>query len=810
MPLDRFDRLGADDAGALVLDGDAAANTLDGGADADTLSGRGGADTLNGMDGDDVLYGHSNGAQSAIVSTAVSSGMSIPVGGAFAPGDPGFLYIIEKDTGVIWRVDIATGARTTFLDIPQGEFTRDGERGALGVAFHPDYASNGRFFVYLTDAQGDVSVREYSRAAGSPPTANTTFSVVWEAPHPTFNNHNGGWIGFSPVDGYLYIAVGDGGSGGDPSNNAQNLDSFLGKLLRIDVDNGDDFPGDATRNYHIPATNPFVGVAGLDEIWAYGLRNPFRAGFDPRNGDLYIGDVGQSAREEVDWVPAGDGGFNFGWRIMEGNLPYNPGPPGTPQPGDPSLTNPIYDYPRSVGTVITGGDVYTGAVANFVGQYMFADFGSGRIFTLQVVNGVAVDAVQRNAQITGPAPTSITDFVTDSAGNLYALGYGGTLWLLTPGSGAEDVGDILDGGAGNDTLTGNAGADTLIGGSGFDTANYSVASSGASWVRDASGAWTVTAGVDGVDLTSSVERLHFADRDVYLDPAPQTFSGNGTSDILFQRNDAVVASWEITGAALTSSAVIGSPGAGWTLLSTGDFDGDGRDDILWRRNSDGVVYSWQMNGTAIASAGAITGLGAGWSFLGAGDMNGDGRDDLAWQRSDGLVYVWQMDGRTITSAGVAASLDSSWVFQTLADLNGDGRDDFVWRQGEQTYVWLMNGSAVASAGFTSAQALGAGWDIVGAADTNGDGREDLIWQDDSGLVAIWRMNGATVSSVAFVGSADPNDWAVRNIGDYNGDGRADILWQRDDGAIYVWLLNANGSIQQAGAVAGVGPEWGVI
>jgi Ca2+-binding RTX toxin-like protein len=442
---------------------------LDGTTGDDIVSGLGGADTINGGDGNDFIYGHSAGATGEIMAVRIAQGLSQPVAASAAPGDPGFLYVVEKANGIIHRVDAATGARTTFLDIPNGEFTADSERGVLGIAFHPQYATNGRYFVYLTDSTGDLQVREYHRSS-NPAVSDTSFSIVWETPHPGASNHNGGWIAFSPVDGYLYIATGDGGGAGDTGNNAQNLDSQLGKILRIDINGPDAFPGDANRNYAVPMTNPFVGVAGADEIWAYGVRNPWRNAFDPRDGSLYIADVGQSAREEVSFLTATQGGANLGWRIMEGDIPFNPGPPGTPQPGDPSLVNPIYDYPRSVGTTITGGEVYTGPNAGFVGQYVFADFGTNRLFTLQVANGAAINVADRTSQIVSAtgALTSIVEFVTDNNGALYAIGFGGQIWRLDMGLGAEDVGDVLNGGAGNDHIEGGLGADQLTGGTGND------------------------------------------------------------------------------------------------------------------------------------------------------------------------------------------------------------------------------------------------------------------------------------------------------------------------------------------------------
>lgn len=450
-----------------VLTGDAAANTLTGDESDDTLSGLANADTLSGGPGNDVIYGYAANAAGGITSAVFTSGLSQPVAADSTPADPGFLYVAEKATGIIWRIDEATGARTVFLDIPNTEFLSDGERGVLGVTFHPEYESNGRFYVFLTDTQGDLQVREYTRSP-DPAVANTSFTLIIDIPHRDASNHNGGWIAFSPADGYLYIATGDGGGGGDLQNNAQNLESLLGKLLRIDVD-GDDFPGDATRNYAIPPDNPFAAVSGADEIWAYGLRNPWRNDFDPRTGDLYIADVGQQALEEVDFLAAGDGGLNFGWRIMEGDQPYNPAPPPAPQPGDPSLIDPVYVYGRTIGRSITGGEVYTGANTGFVGQFVFADFITGRLFSLSVSNGQAVDAADRTNEIAGPRPASVVEFVTGSNGVLYAIGIGGAIWRLTPEAGAEDIGDLLSGDAGNDQLFGGAGGDVLYGGSDNDT-----------------------------------------------------------------------------------------------------------------------------------------------------------------------------------------------------------------------------------------------------------------------------------------------------------------------------------------------------
>jgi glucose/arabinose dehydrogenase len=323
----------------------------------------------------------------------VANGLSSPIFATHAPDDRDRLFIVERGSpfnstnasASIRILDLNTGqlAPTPFLTIPG--LNNQGEGGLLGMAFHPDYANNGKFYVYATanDSIGGTPfssyIREYT-VSGNPNVANTTFNPIltWAQPQ---SNHNAGWIGFSPNDEYLYISSGDGGGGNDNGTghtagigNAQDItNNLLGKMLRIDV-GGDDFPADANRNYAIPATNPFVDATGDDEIWAYGLRNPFRNSFDRLTGDLWIGDVGQSAREEIDFQAAdSSGGANYGWRLREGNIQ-------TPSVGGPAPADyvpPVYDYNRDNdqfgGTVVSGGYVYRGPDPSLQGKYFFLD-----------------------------------------------------------------------------------------------------------------------------------------------------------------------------------------------------------------------------------------------------------------------------------------------------------------------------------------------------------------------------------------------------------------------------------------------------
>ncbi len=453
------------------------ADSISGGQGGDTLSGGEGGDTLNGGDGDDLIHGFGasdrQDGTGDIGATRIAAGFDQPLFATSAPGDPDRLFVVEK-TGQIRILDTASGTpnATPFLTIPG--IATSGEQGLLGLAFHPGYATNGQFYVYVTNAAGDLEVRAYQRSAGNPDLADAASGdVILTVPHPSFANHNGGWIGFGP-DGYLYISTGDGGSGGDPANNAQNPNSLLGKMLRIDVD-GDDFAGDAGRDYAIPDDNPFVAASAADEIWALGLRNAWRPSFDRATGDLYIADVGQGDREEINFQAAGSaGGLNYGWVIREGTLVYDPDRPGNLPPDSPLLIDPVLDYPHASdgtgGFSVTGGYVYRGPDAGMQGVYLYADFITDQIWSFRIVNGAVVDAANRTDQFvtSGGQIDSIASFAEDGRGNLYIIGLDGEIFRLNPGEGAGDGGDAIRGGAGRDTIHGGAGDDAIRGDEGDD------------------------------------------------------------------------------------------------------------------------------------------------------------------------------------------------------------------------------------------------------------------------------------------------------------------------------------------------------
>ncbi len=367
----------------------------------------------------------------------VAQGISSPLYATAPAGDSSRLFVVEKVSGQIKILNLGTGAVNSIPFITITDISTNSERGLLGLVFHPSYASNGFFYVNLTNESGNTEIRRY-QVSSNPNIANLNSEELIIGYDQPFTNHNGGWMGFGP-DGYLYIANGDGGSSNDPGNRAQDLHSLLGKMLRLDV-SSDDFPTDPTRNYGIPADNPFKGVMVdselvREEIWAFGLRNPWRSSFDRQTGDLLIADVGQGAREEVNFQAAGsDGGENYGWRLREGLIENPDSVAGGPKPA--GNVDPIYDYERGFGLFqgnsVTGGYVYRGPVLAARGHYFFGDFVSGGIWSLRAASGSATQLTDRTGQLVPDAGNvdNIASFGEDALGNLYIIDFDGEIFKL--------------------------------------------------------------------------------------------------------------------------------------------------------------------------------------------------------------------------------------------------------------------------------------------------------------------------------------------------------------------------------------------
>jgi glucose/arabinose dehydrogenase len=344
----------------------------------------------------------------------VADGFTKPTFVTHAGDGSGRLFVSEQ-VGRILIVQDGQVNPTLFLDIVSLVGSGASEQGLLSVAFHPDYGNNGFFFVDYTDKQGDTVIARY-QVSDNPDVANPDSARTLLTIGQPYANHNGGQLAFGP-DGYLYVGMGDGGSANDPENNAQSLDTLLGKILRLDVDQGDP--------YGVPQSNPFVNQnEARPEIWSYGWRNPWRFSFDGATGDMYIGDVGQNQYEEIDFEPAGAaGGLNYGWRLMEGLHCFNPS---DCDPASLDVVLPIAEYDHSQGCSVTGGYVYRGArFPELTGIYFYGDFCSGLIWGLRP----AADRGWSQAQLL-QSDLSISSFGQDEGGELYVIDHRGGVFQV--------------------------------------------------------------------------------------------------------------------------------------------------------------------------------------------------------------------------------------------------------------------------------------------------------------------------------------------------------------------------------------------
>jgi glucose/arabinose dehydrogenase len=371
----------------------------------------------------------------------VASGLESPVYLTHAGDDSGRAFIVEQAGRIrVWKDgQLQAGV---FLDI-EGKVRFSGEQGLLGLAFPPNYASKGYFYVYYTNNAGDNQVSRFYTLPGGQSADPNSEELILPLKHPVNSNHNGGQIAFGP-NGYLYVATGDGGGGGDPQKNGQNPNTLLGKLLRLDVEplpirqpsgaNRIYLPvvalgGDSgfITSYRIPSTNPFaLSGKGRGEVWALGLRNPWRFSFDRQTGDLYTGDVGQGEWEEINFQPAGSsGGENYGWNVLEGPQCYPSGSNCTPPA---NYSPPVASYNHTDGCSVTGGYVYRGSTqVPLQGTYFFADFCTGKIWGLQRQGSAwAVQELDDSAY-------NISSFGEDQSGELYVVDHTGTIYHLKAG-----------------------------------------------------------------------------------------------------------------------------------------------------------------------------------------------------------------------------------------------------------------------------------------------------------------------------------------------------------------------------------------
>jgi len=804
------------------------------------VTGNDGINALAGSGGNDVIYGFDPNAPYAsatIAATRVASGLDQPLYVTAAPGDTSRLFIVEK-TGAIKILDLNSGSllATPFLTVPVDTFS---ERGLLGLAFDPDFASNHAFYVYATSV-GPSPHNEVWRyhVSGNPNDDQNVAApgrdLILDVGPSTNGNHNAGWMGFGP-DGDLYIASGEVGV---PAN-AQDNNNLLGKMLRIDVD-------PTAPGYQIPADNPFVGVGGgvRGEIFAYGLRNPWRDSFDSATGALFIGNVGGNQFEEIN---LGQKGANYGWPIVEGFS------------ANPAFTNPIYAYPHGAGASVTGGYVYRGESDGLNGQYFFADFIQNTISTLRFdgANWVATD---RTSQVVPNVGTinNPASFGEDARGNLYVVDIDGEVFRLTPNVALSDGNDSLRGFDGNDRLFGGGGADLLDGGPGNDFLNggagddrflirnfdgndtiFGFAAGAGSedrinftgfaslpFTQDITSFANVLAratqvGPDTVILLSAiqtltlrnVQRSSLSADDFGFQIAKNDFDASGKSDILWQNADGTPAVWRMNGTNVDlMGPALTNPGPAWHVRDGADFNGDGQADFLWQ-NDDGTAAVWLIGGGTQVNGigGPLPNPGPAWHANKAADFDGDGKGDILWQNADGTPAVWLMNSTFEKAIGPAlANPGPTWHEKAAADFNADGKADILWQNDNGTpAVWLMNGVNVLSTGPALANP-GPAWHEIAAGDFNGDGKADILWQNDDGTPAVWLMDGTAVISTGPALINPGAGWHAKEAVDTNGDGRADILWQHDNGTPAVWLMEGVNVLLMGGALTNPGSAWHVI
>ena len=453
--------------------------------------------------------------------TAVATGLEGPVLVTSPQGEVDRFFVVEQ-AGRIRIVQDGVLIAEPFLDVTD-RVHYAGERGLLGLAFHPSYADNGRFFVNYTDTSSNTVIAEFLVSEDANRADPESEEPLMAIDQP-FINHNGGMLAFG-ADGYLYLGTGDGGGLGDPGDRAQDLSTLLGKMLRIDVD--------GAGPYEIPEDNPFVGTGFLEEIWATGLRNPWRFSVDRETGDLYIADVGQAIWEEVSFEPFGiDGGRNYGWRLKEGTHCYSP----PVDCDDPGLTDPVYEYPHGgnpYSCSITGGYVYRGpTLPELDGVYLFADYCSARVWSFRMAGDTATELAEHTDELAPGGDdelASISSFGEDGVGEVYVCDlFGGEVYRISRRLDAQVPG-----------LTGGETATVDIRGA---TPNatvrvvYSVAGEGHTYVPD----YRIHASLENPRLAGSIQ-VDATGRGVYSQRVPpqargrtvwiQVLQAGGSSDV---------------------------------------------------------------------------------------------------------------------------------------------------------------------------------------------------------------------------------------------------------------------------------------
>ena len=736
-----------------------------------------------------MSLGTASAANAQLRAQQVATGFTLPIAFVQDPSDSGTQFVAQQN-GHIRVIHSGVVLPSDFLDLSTVTAAA-GEQGLLGLAFAPDYATSGRFFVNFTDLAGNTVVSRFTRSASNAFVADpaSRFDFRWGGPNGNryiiqpYTNHNGGHLAFGQ-DGFLYVGLGDGGHGNDPEGRAQNPAEYLGKMLRIDVgvDDGD------SEGYRVPLDNPFVnGPSGArPEIWSFGLRNPWRYSFDDPllggTGALILGDVGQSSFEEIDYEPAGHGGRNYGWRNREGahdNIVTTP-------PAYLPLVDPIFEYPRSLGQTVTGGYVYRGTSLNpaYWGRYFFADFSAARVFSLALTidqatgEATASNLIEHTMEMGGLVGL-VSSFGVDAGGELYFVSYisGSIFKIVNPPPGPATL-----------SATAQLPAQVAL-----------------TWtpVTNASSYRVKRSTVSGTEtvIATGISGTAFQDVDVVRGQT-YYYVVSFVGDLGESANSAEV-------------SVTLPPRVSSSLLP-GDVNHDGYADLVWRNELTGDNVVWALNGTTVLAQTPLPRVeDLSWHAVASADINGDDQTDLIWRNSvTGANTVWLLNQSTLVGhSDLPPVTDLAWQIVASSDINGDGRADLIWRNTltGSNAVWYLQGTDVlGTASFPPVVDLS--WQLVASADMNQDSAPDLIWRNmKTGANVVWFLSGTSFLDQSVMPAVTDLRWRLVTALDVNLDGTPDFIWRNSEsGSNVVWFMNAGGLLGQANLPSVPDPSWRLL
>jgi hypothetical protein len=672
-------------------------------------------------------------AQQLFTLRTVASGLELPVEMANAGDGSKRLFIVEQP-GRIRILKNGVLLETPFIDLGSVVLS-GGERGLLGLAFHPQYAANRRFYVFYTrQPDGAVQVSEYQASAADPDLADPgSARPIITVPHPGHAT-NGGRIAFGP-EGYLYIGIGDSADSNNPDGNGQNKDVLVGKILRIDVN--------TPSGYAVPPTNPFVGRDGADEVWAYGLRNPWKFSFDLAG--LLIADVGEGSWEEINKeYSTFPGGANFGSPIMEGEHCLHPWV-GCDTSGKrtPYLSHSHGEDLEGWHAII-GGYVYRGRKSSRLhGFYLYADVWRAEIRVTRPHD------LWGFSQTIGVGPGGgHTTFGEDEDGELYIASLDGTVHAI------DGVGPVVPPRVAND-FDGDGMADLL-------------------W-RNATSGQNYLFPMDGTAIQAGEGYLRSVSDPSWHIAGVGDFDGDGKAD-MFWRNSVTGRNYLyfMDGTSILLENYWHTVAdVNWQVAGIGDFDGSGTADLLWRNAATGENYIHLMYGNGIVGQSYVrTVADPSWQVAGVADFDGDRRADILWRNSaTGQNYLFPMIQTDInkvdvkpTEGYVRTVADQSWKVAAVGDFDGDGKADIFWRNSSsgETYLFPMTGNAIKPGEGYVRRVPDLNWTVQAAADFDGDGKQDLFWRNaSSGQNYIFFMDGTAIKpSEGYVRTVPQTDWNV--------------------------------------------------